>query len=672
MADTTQYLIDIAVQADGVDDAASNLARMTEEMYGVDSAAGVLDAAAAKMRSSLEDAAAAVETTNTKLAEAEAAYKQNETGADRAAKAAERLAQQLLKAQEAQTKIANSGDAVNIAKYQRAAAKVADLSEKQSAAAAKAAQLASALAQEGSALDALRADADAAAKAHDKLERAQEKLVDAKGISEAGAAARRGSGDLLEAADGLSQLGGGLGDVAGKVSETGQGLRALAGSLGTAGAAAAAAAAAVVLVGVAVVALTVKATIAATKLADLGRSAKLTNAALEAQYAELKGLDTLLPNVASSTGLAEDKLRDLAKQLAEGGVKASDMPDALRAVALAEAALGDGGAAKLIEDLKAGKKSAAELAAEMQSKFGPIVEKKLNSLSSLSDRFQANIGKLFADINIEPLLKGMGKLVDLFDANSTTGRALKTIVEQIFNRLTNFSPDAVAKLESLMLGAEIAALHVIIALNRIDKAVTKIGGNDAFDKLISVMTAANNAAAFLGLTTEGTGAKMGASMDNAATVTASKGELIAAVGDAIIAGLEQKIASGASAVASAMSNTVDAAITAAKSKLGIASPSKVMASIADNTIEGFAGPIEGGAKRAQTALESLVEPPAAKQGGPGKAGGSSGGNTFHLHIHGVRDVRDFEAKVPGILTRILEGDLTMLTGGQGQPALEGT
>lgn len=63
---------------------------------------------------------------------------------------------------------------------------------------------------------------------------------------------------------------------------------------------------------------------------------------------------------------------------------------------------------------------------------------------------------------------------------------------------------------------------------------------------------------------------------------------VASIGSQIIAGLANAIASGASRVVSSIVNVVRNAIAAAKSALGIASPSKVFKSIGAFTMQGFA------------------------------------------------------------------------------------
>jgi hypothetical protein len=83
------------------------------------------------------------------------------------------------------------------------------------------------------------------------------------------------------------------------------------------------------------------------------------------------------------------------------------------------------------------------------------------------------------------------------------------------------------------------------------------------------------------------------------------------LGSQLITGLAEGIAAGAGAVISAITGAVGGAISAAKSMLGIASPSKVFAGIGDNTAEGFAGGVEDSTDAAHQAMATMVSPDAA-------------------------------------------------------------
>jgi len=88
------------------------------------------------------------------------------------------------------------------------------------------------------------------------------------------------------------------------------------------------------------------------------------------------------------------------------------------------------------------------------------------------------------------------------------------------------------------------------------------------------------------------------------------------VGSSIISGIVSGILAGASAVVEALGGVVDAAISSVKSKLGIASPSKVFAGIGKMTAVGYAQGVEAEGPTVAAASAGMVTPKAPAGGGP--------------------------------------------------------
>lgn len=132
-------------------------------------------------------------------------------------------------------------------------------------------------------------------------------------------------------------------------------------------------------------------------------------------------------------------------------------------------------------------------------------------------------------------------------------------------------------------------------------------------------------------------------------------------GAAIISGLVGGILSGASAVIDAIVGVARSAIDAAKSALGIASPSKVFEGLGAFTAEGFASGVAND-NSAQDAASSMLEPPSAAgaraagaraAAGVG-AGGGGGGvivNIEHVDARGAQ-VEDIENGFASVAERI--------------------
>lgn len=286
-------------------------------------------------------------------------------------------------------------------------------------------------------------------------------------------------------------------------------------------------------------------------------------------------------------------------------------------------------------------------------------EKKLDALSKkLGDNMKA----IFGGLKIDKLLDGMGTLVDLFDENTASGRALKFLFEAIFQPLIDGIAAAIPMIERVFIITLIYATRAYIAL-------VKFSRTDAFDNIvtglkilgvvvgvslgifvafiavgIALIVAIGAAILYLvGLVVNNfgpawdavAGAAVGAWEAIKGAVSGAldwlAGISLVDVGVNLIMGLVNGIASSAGAVISAITGAVGGAIDSAKSLLGIASESKVFRQIGRWTGEGMGTGVEQGGEKAQGAIETMVAPPelgprgikaaaktAAAQGGAGK------------------------------------------------------
>lgn len=670
-ADSTQYLIDIAAKLAGGDDVGDKLVQIANGLTGVDSAAKAFDSALAGAKSQLEQAKAAASSTSSALADGEAKYSQLEKAAVRAAAALEKAGQK------------TTGSVP------------ADLKQKAEAAA-------TALKAEAAALDELRSKAASATAEQKRLEGSVKSLEaaakTAKALDAKQAAIEQGSGKVNEMSEAFGKLGGPVGAAGQKVLGLAEGFNKLGGSLGAGVGAAAASvvvvvalAAAVVALGVAAGAATVKIAAWGVELADANRNAGLAVEAMAKANPALAGIDAVLPGLAQKTGLASSKLLELAGNLAEAKVKAADIPDALEAIAVAEAAgAGSTYTSKLVEDLKAGKKTAGELAAEVNAKFGGLVSRKLLSLDAQAAKLKSNLQGTFGGLKIEGLLEGLSKLVGLFDKNTASGRFLKAVFEGLFQPIIDGAAASLPLVKGFVLGVAIAATKLYIAFKPAIKAVSELFGETSPDLKTGL-----DVAIFLG---KALGAAIGTVVAGVALLAVAVGAPVLAfgrlygagytawesikagaaaavaylesvsladIGTALIQGLADGITGGASKVISALGGVVQSAITAAKQKLGIASPSKVFEKLGGFTAEGFAGGVEDGAGAAQAATQAMVEAPSAGGGGGVGGGLNFAGATFIFN--GVANAEQAEGRFRELLLRILTGDVLTLGGREPEP-----
>lgn len=773
---SAQYVIDIAAQMSGLDPTVAGLNELQSQLAGIGKDSAAFTDAISDLGVQLDGAKAASAAANAALAAGATEYRQLERAADMLAKKAERAA------------LKNAGIIP------------ADLKAKADAAALAVNQFATKLGK-------LEDEAQAATAAERALGK---QLADVKVLQgHVNKTFAKSSEDVAKLQSGLSAVGGPLGVLGQKAAmpikafaDLRQVVGATRAGMIVAAVGVAALVAAVVALTAAMVAGVVAAAAYAIKLGDTRRAAGLAREAFDALNPTLAGLD--FAGLTRDTGVADDRLRALSKTLRDAKVSAGDLPAALRAAALAEAALGQGGADAFIADMKAGKLTVQEFAATAEQKLGGIVSRQMLGLEAQGARFRSNISSLFGGLNIEPALRGLRTLVKLFDENEVAGKAVKFLFSKIFQPLIDNAQNAAYVVEAFALGFLIGLTKLYISLKPYFGAIADFFGfNDTslsdtlrsaknagelvakafaygsvvfgvfavalgaivvvvgivavlFAALVAVVFAVGFAvgwlaaiivdtliAAWVWLSDTMTSLAIAAAD---ATVDALIGlwDTLKAVGQGIvdfvigaiewfgslpgkalaalqalgslllglfqqawalvtgwlsgvsladlgmqlIQGLASGITAGVGAVVSAVKNAVGGAIKAAKSALGIASPSKVFANIGINTAEGFAGGVDDGSDTAGEAMQALVAPPvtravdvpvpalarpqAATQG-PAATGGAGAAKAVDLHgatfnFYGVEGADDAEARFGELLTRAVEGDAAALGAAQGAPA----
>lgn len=545
-------------------------------------AASVVDQLAA----SLDTAKSAAEEQAAALAAAESSYKRVSGEADKAARAFEALSVKVDEQRAAYERAANAGD---FKAAERAAKSLAALEQKQAAAQTKAEQTKAALEAEAVSLDKVKASAEKAAAAETNLTK---QLDFAKKKTDALAKAS-GSGKVNEIAEGLGKLGGPLGSVGQKVFGVAEGFKKMSASLGSAGPYVAIA---VALAAVAVGAIAVAAAMAAATLTVLKFAVANADAARTAK---------------------------LLEQQAKGGAAG----------------------------LEATKKLAL-------------------SLDSQSKKLKENIGKIFSvgEKPLERFLEGLSTLVALFDENTASGNAIKVVFQSLFNPLLDGITALIPKLVAGFIQFEILVLKALIAIKPFGSKIQLIA------EIVGVVLVAAFAglALIVGIVLAGVAAMaVGAGVLAAIIAGLVAGVIWLAVkltelgsivvgavvgafqtmwnylstvslsqfGIDLITGLAQGITGAAGAVLQAITGVVTGAIGAAKSLLGIASPSKVFAEIGGNTAEGMAGGVDEGAGQVQASFGEMVAPPAASPGTPPAAAPAAtapagAGATFHVTIQG--------------------------------------
>jgi hypothetical protein len=737
-SDKAQYAIEIAAQMTGGTQSVETLDALTDSLLAGGKDADYFKDAITRVSQELEAVASSVTLANDALSDGQARYKELEKAADMSAKAAERAAlkhggvvpKELFDAAE-KAKAALSGEADSLRKLELAAAAATGKQDK--------------LQQNLKNLNTLSRHTSAR-------------------LGEAAQKASKLTGALGDLGGPLGSVGQRvLGPIKGFVELSETFGKSTAATIAMVAGVALIAAAVVALSAALIVGVASLAKWGVT-LADQARSAQLASEAFAATSEEAAASVPVWNQVTSETGVTSDRLKDLTKSLKGAKVSAADMPKALLAVAKAEAALGQGGADEFIESLKTAKSSVTDVANEVESKFGGIVARKMLGLEAQGARLQNNLSKTFGGLDIDPLLEGLSLLVGLFDENTASGKALKFLFESIFQPIIDAIAKAMPLIEGLFLGFMIGAMKVYIALQPTIKAIGEFLGFDdetsadtfrtmwkigeyvayAFAALLAVLIVV--AGVIAGVVVAAIAAVVVvinvvimavqgwilivqalwsiavAAFDAISNAAAVAFGAVAAVGKAawdaltsvfnnisqlglqIMQGLAQGIADGAGAVVGAITGAVKGAINAAKSLLGIASPSKLFADIGGFTSEGFALGVEAEAPQAQDAMTAMVTPPevpnetqlarlapsgpqsattesplagmsspvdravamqeaapqAPQQPAQGSASVSLSGVT--ININGVENAEDAAAKFRDLLLQMMNGTLTQAGG----------
>lgn len=640
---TAQYVVDIAADMPAGEKTISQLDELTRQLLASGVGADALHDAIATASNALASARDVTLSANAALAEGNAQFRLLETAALQAAKAEEKAA----KLGVVPPDVAASVAATSLA-LETHTAKLATLEGAAAAASGKEAELSRTLAnvkQAANAGNAALAEQAAVAKkaaadevnAFKTAEEAAKKAAAKTEKLEADRAAHN-----LKASKAAEELTG-----TNKFRKLGEAMQTSQGQAIVAAGAIASLAAVLAVVVIAFAAATVAVISWAVGLADSNRNAALSTQALEAMHPELIALRGTIASVADETGMHSDELQELAGRLKEAKVAAADMPAALRAAALAETALGKGGANDFITDIKAGKVAVAALSTEVQNKLGGIVAKQMLGLDAQSARLKKSIGDIFGGLDIEGVLGGLKTLVDLFDKNTAAGQAMKFLFESVFQPIIDQAQNAAYVIEAFVLGFLIGMTKVYIAAKPAIKAVSEFFGfkDTSLADVLAIATKAGEYAAyiFVGFVAAlvAVGAAIAAVVAPLIAMQVAVYGMVAAIvagvvyvdglfidafvavwdylsglpskmlqmGTDLIMGLVHGIAGAASAVADAVTGAVGGAIDAAKKKLGIASPSKVFAEIGGFTGDGLVHGVEGATPDVQDAFAAMVTPP---------------------------------------------------------------
>jgi hypothetical protein len=607
-----------------------------------------------------------LQRTSNALKAAQDRYTELDSAARKAEQAVSRNAAAQAAANATAAKAKASGDDKG---YERAAAAADRLRASQEG-------LQSAASQAKAALDQQATEVDKLANAYIREKNAADKVRDQK---EAGGKRegedRFDSADLAVAGRALGRFGGPLGEVGREVGGLARGWNKLAQTIGTGPAIFAAGVVGIVALGVAVAALTIKFAELAFTAANAAREVQITMQAMAGSAAGGKALGDAIDQVNLKTGLGADRLLELTRSLQEAGVPANNIPTALRAIAEQESALGNSsGTQKLIDKLKTGQESVAQLGKEMDTQFGDLASKRAIGFDASIARLKSNIAGLFSGLDMEGILGAFHRLVELFDKNTVAGKGLKQLIEALFGPFTKGADGAGVALERLFIKAEIGLFDIVIALKQAENWIRKTFKTDQLIDwqaaltgikiilgacLVSVVAIGAAVALVVGLAVASFAA-FGAAVKTVSDVvdnvkSAFNGGDWEEVGKNIVEGIAKGITKGGPAAIGAATGVVGLVIDAANTKSDSHSPSRVFERHGFGLMQGEAIGIEKGADQVESAINDAIPSTPNVSVKATRGGGGNRVGELHLHFHGLREeglLEAVERKMADVLEKL--------------------
>lgn len=522
------------------------------------------------------------------------------------------------------------------------------------------------------------------------LASAQESFVNLGGsFGDTAKAAEAAGGGISDIAGAATMAGGPLGGLIGKGSQ----LIQTFGKLGVAGVAIIAVVAIAALVTAAIAAVVALARFGLAA-ADAARSAGIFREAATGSAAGGKALGAVVDQLAAKLATPREELEKLGLALARSGLTGSALASAFSSIATASAVMGDaaGSALQSIIDrarvskrfllsafdlkgtglalqdvgqalakrlgisvqsamaaLQSGQVKLNDGLAAMddavQSKFGGLAAKQALGFGVQMEKLRENLTRLFADVNIEPFLKGLKEITSLFDQNSATGKALKVLFESLLNPLFAGLGKLAPFFKGVFQGMVIITLMFAIGVLKAKNALNELFGGKALGGLITLengLIAGKIAMVLIGSAVAALTILLGilaVAMFLVALPFVVAGAVIVAVvygivtaisflidtatavynavtaidfagaASNIVEGFVNGLIAGGGAIVEAAKNLALGALNTIKGVLGIASPSKEMMKLAGFTTEGFQGGIEAGTDDVQDAMSTMVSIP---------------------------------------------------------------
>jgi hypothetical protein len=399
------------------------------------------------------------------------------------------------------------------------------------------------------------------------------------------------------------------------------------------------------------------------------------------QLAADKGsfLQDQIDNVAASSAVGRDQIAGYARQLYTTGLRSGNLQAALEAMTITASTQGEEQAqrfAGMAQGARMAGISIKKLSDDVKARLGGIAAQQALGLSVQLMKLRENVNRLFSGVKLEPFLRGLKMVTDLFAFNTIEGMALQSILEDLFSPLINGAPTAGTIVRKVFQGMIIGTLKLQNAFLDLQLAYYGIFGGSKTREgskmfhlvakagelaLVGLAGAALLASGGLILTAAGlaavvaAGGAVGAGLAKVDHYLERWGTSTFGIGSNFAKGIADGITGGVPGVVGAVVSLGGAVIKAFRDKLQIKSPSRVMFKDGLNVAVGQARGIDAGRPQVEQAVRrSMVAPVMSATGGGG--GGSTAAPSLppiEIHMHGIATAADVEAGVAAALEKIL-------------------
>lgn len=200
-----------------------------------------------------------------------------------------------------------------------------------------------------------------------------------------------------------------------------------------------------------------------------------------------------IDSVSASSALGRDQIAGYAQQLYRTNLRGAALKQALEGVATVASTQGEAQASLFASQVAWASRSGVavkKLADDVKARLGGVAKAQMLSLGVQSQKLHESFAALFTDLKIEPLLGALHTITDMFSQNSAGGRALRVIVNTIFQPMIDslkfLGPVAKRFFQGLIIGALMLAIGIV----RLKKWFDHTFGDTSLFNNIDLMSAA--------------------------------------------------------------------------------------------------------------------------------------------------------------------------------------